>query len=80
MNTWVIVWILGTSNWPSLVARFEQAILEAMEVDRLLDESPNREDISEKNKPFFGVPFTAKESVQIQGPKAWNAFAGYILV
>ena len=48
---------------------------EAKEVDRLFDENPDSADILMKQKPFLGVPFTAKESVQIKGDNPKNYYS-----
>lgn len=61
--------------------RFAAALKEAAEVDSLLDENPNATEISRDKKPILGVPFTAKESIAIQGlpnASALVALTGFI--
>ncbi|XP_034949962.1 fatty-acid amide hydrolase 2 [Chelonus insularis] len=50
--------------------RFEEALEEAREYDRILNSSnaPSIEEL-EKEKPFFGVPFTTKDCIAIKGMK-----------
>lgn len=51
-----------------VVDRFEEAMQEARDIDKLLASSaelpPN---LSEENAPFLGVPFTAKEAFAVKG-------------
>ncbi|KAK0179938.1 hypothetical protein PV327_005634 [Microctonus hyperodae] len=50
--------------------RFEEALKEARQCDAILN-SPDAPStaILEKNKPFFGVPFTTKDCIAIKGMK-----------
>ncbi|XP_034834688.1 fatty-acid amide hydrolase 2-like [Maniola hyperantus] len=45
--------------------RYEDAIKEAQAVDKMIEAGLSEEDL--KNKPFLGVPFTAKESHAVKG-------------
>jgi len=48
--------------------RFEQALSEAREIDRILDnEQPLPDQYTEERAPFLGVPFAIKESMQFPG-------------
>lgn len=47
--------------------RFQEAIEKGKEIDNLLDTNPNSPEISQKLKPFLGVPFTSKEAFKITG-------------
>ena len=49
--------------------RFEQALDEAKEIDRILDDrsSPLSDRYTEEQAPFLGVPFAIKESMQYPG-------------
>lgn len=47
--------------------RFDDALNEAIEVDRLLDSGNVPESLSETNAPFLGVPITTKEAISIKG-------------
>lgn len=46
--------------------RYLEALEEAKQVDKLLQESENT-DALKKGKPFLGVPFTTKESNEVKG-------------
>ena len=46
---------------------FIGAIEEAKAIDKLLDTEELDDAYSETNKPFLGVPFTAKEAMAITG-------------
>lgn len=48
-------------------SRFDLALKEAEEVDVALSNNTYSIEELEKNKPFFGVPFTTKESVSCEG-------------
>ncbi len=49
--------------------RFEQALIEAREIDQILDnqESSLPDRYTEEQAPFLGVPFAIKESMQFPG-------------
>ncbi len=48
--------------------RFEQALVEAREIDQILDNEQSLPDqYSEEKAPFLGVPFAIKESLQFPG-------------
>ena len=47
--------------------RFEEAIAEAEEFDRILASDSLPECYSLENAPFLGVPFTAKEAFGVTG-------------
>lgn len=49
--------------------RFEEALAEAGEIDRILDDQGSSlpERYSEEQAPFLGVPFAIKESIQYPG-------------
>jgi len=47
--------------------RFEEAIDEAKEVDKLISSGEKTIDELAVEKPFLGVPFTTKESIQVKG-------------
>ncbi|CAF0767404.1 unnamed protein product [Adineta steineri] len=48
--------------------RFEQALEEAREIDRILDNDKSiPEEWNEERAPFLGVPFAIKESMQFRG-------------
>ncbi|CAF0889159.1 unnamed protein product [Didymodactylos carnosus] len=47
--------------------RFEQALVEAYEIDRILDSGKFLEQYSVEKAPFLGVPFAIKESMQFKG-------------
>jgi Asp-tRNA(Asn)/Glu-tRNA(Gln) amidotransferase A subunit family amidase len=47
--------------------RFEEALKEAEEVDRLLDGDNLPDKLSEVNAPFLGVPVTTKEALSVAG-------------
>ena len=47
--------------------RFDEALAEAKQLDKELDESPNDERFSEGNKPFLGVPLSVKEAFAVTG-------------
>ncbi|XP_043278396.1 fatty-acid amide hydrolase 2-like isoform X2 [Venturia canescens] len=49
-----------------VIDRYEEAIEEAKNVDKLLHSKPDLE-ILKKTKPFLGVPFTTKESNETEG-------------
>lgn len=49
-----------------VVDRYEEAIKEAQDVDKLLRSKPDLDNL-EKMKPFLGVPFTTKESNEAEG-------------
>lgn len=46
--------------------RYHDALEEAKEVDKLLQTQENIDDIKVK-KPFLGIPFTTKESIEAKG-------------
>lgn len=52
--------------------RFEAAIEDAKAIDKFLKTTTLSEDELAKQKPFLGLPFTAKDSIQITGMK-WTA-------
>jgi fatty acid amide hydrolase 2 len=47
--------------------RFEDAVREAQEVDRLVTSHYKTEQEIEKETPLLGVPFTVKESCSVKG-------------
>ena len=47
--------------------RFEDAVKEAEEIDRILDSGDVPDKYSETNAPFLGIPFTAKEAFGVVG-------------
>lgn len=47
--------------------RFDAALKEAREVDRILASDNIPEKYSERNAPFLGVPMTTKEAISIEG-------------
>ena len=47
--------------------RFSDALAEAKQLDKDLDENPGDEKFSEKNKPFLGVPLTVKQAFFVKG-------------
>lgn len=48
--------------------RFEEALREAENIDRILDDAkPIPEHMKEENAPFLGVPFSIKESMRFPG-------------
>ena len=52
--------------------RFDAALAEAKEVDRLLQQDPLPAHCSVENAPFLGVPFSAKEAFAITGKLTIN--------
>lgn len=52
--------------------RYDQAILEAKAIDEFLRTTELTEDELAKQKPFLGLPFTAKDSIQVAGMK-WTS-------
>ena len=53
--------------------RFDGALEEAADVDHLLDTNLDAPEISVEKKPFLGVPFSSKESIQVKGQKVPSA-------
>lgn len=49
-----------------LLCRFEEALQEARQVDKLLSESPG-DDYLEEKFPLLGVPITVKEAFSVHG-------------
>ena len=49
--------------------RFEVALNEAKEIDKILDSDNIPEKFSESKAPFLGVPLTTKEAISIKGYK-----------
>ena len=47
--------------------RFEDALQQAKDIDKMLRSSKISEEYSVENAPFLGVPFTAKEAFGITG-------------
>ena len=47
--------------------RFSDALAEARQLDKDLDENNGDEKFSEKNMPFLGVPLSVKESFFVTG-------------
>ncbi|XP_059588629.1 fatty-acid amide hydrolase 2 [Alligator mississippiensis] len=47
--------------------RFEEALQEAQQVDKLLSEGVGDEDFLQEKFPFLGVPFTVKEAFALHG-------------
>lgn len=47
--------------------RFDQALVEAREIDEVLDTNIVPEKWSEERAPFLGVPFAIKESMRFKG-------------
>lgn len=47
--------------------RFDAALKEAREVDKILASGNIPEKYSEKHAPFLGVPMTTKEAISIEG-------------
>ncbi|KRT83729.1 amidase [Oryctes borbonicus] len=47
--------------------RFADALEEAEQADRFLDENPDKIEDLKTNKPFFGIPITIKESIAVKG-------------
>jgi len=47
--------------------RFEDARKDAAEVDRVLESGSLPDELSERNAPYLGVPFTTKEAVSVAG-------------
>jgi len=47
--------------------RFDDALKEAAEVDRILDSGSVPDSWSETSAPFLGVPITTKEAISIAG-------------
>ncbi len=47
--------------------RFDDALEDAKKVDDILSKSDIPDQYSEKNAPFLGVPFTAKEAFAVTG-------------
>jgi len=58
---------LQTSINVVVVARFEQALAEAMQLDTDLDADPDSDRWSEENMPFLGVPLSVKEAFAVKG-------------
>jgi len=60
--------IKETNNLVNAVidSRFEEALEEARQVDKLLD-CPNNNIPSIEEKPFLGVPYTGKDSIPVKG-------------
>lgn len=52
--------------------RFEAAIEDAKAIDKFLKSCSLSEDELARQKPFLGLPFTAKDSIQVTGMK-WSA-------
>ena len=50
-----------------LFLSYIEAITEAKAVDKLLASGELDDEHSETNKPFLGVPFTAKEAMAVTG-------------
>lgn len=49
--------------------RFEQALLDAKNVDLQLAAGSQSEEYLQKEKPLLGIPFTVKESIAVAGEK-----------
>ena len=47
--------------------RFETALREARDYDKMLDSGNIPDEFSEENAPLLGLPFTAKEAMAIVG-------------
>ncbi|KAI4457697.1 fatty-acid amide hydrolase [Holotrichia oblita] len=47
--------------------RFEEALEEAKQLDRFLDENPDKINEIKNSKPFYGIPITIKESLAVKG-------------
>ena len=47
--------------------RFEDALKEARDIDKILDSEHIDDAYSQQNAPFLGVPFTAKEAFGFKG-------------
>ena len=56
------------SNSPCLPSsRFDAALQEAAQVDKLIEEETGGEDVLEDRLPLLGVPISIKESYALQG-------------
>lgn len=49
------------------LSRFAAALLEAAQVDKLIEEETGGEDVLEDRLPLLGVPLTVKEAFALQG-------------
>ena len=47
--------------------RFDSALREAREYDKILDSGNISDEYSEENAPLLGLPFTSKEAFAIEG-------------
>lgn len=47
--------------------RFEEARKDAQKVDDIIKSGTIPSDVLEKEKPFFGVPFTTKDCIAVKG-------------
>jgi len=47
--------------------RFDEAVQEAEQVDRLLDSGDLAQEYSEENAPLLGVPLSVKEAFALKG-------------
>lgn len=57
----------SSSSSPTIPLRFEEALQEAQQVDKLLSEGVGDEDFLQEKFPFLGVPFTVKEAFALHG-------------
>ena len=60
--------LLSAPYFPLLpLSRFAAALLEAAQVDKLIEEETGGEDVLEDRLPLLGVPLTVKEAFALQG-------------
>lgn len=50
-----------------LAGRFDSALQEAAQVDKLIEEETGGEEVLEDRLPLLGVPLSVKESFALQG-------------
>lgn len=54
--------------------QYEEAMKEAIAVDRLIDSGVKSEAVLAAEKPLLGVPFTCKEAIGVKGNKIIKLF------
>lgn len=55
------IWVIHSAS------RFDAALLEASQVDKLIEEETGGEEVLEDRLPLLGVPLSVKESFALQG-------------
>lgn len=60
-------------QFASLTVRFDAALQEAAQVDKLIEEETGGEEVLEDRLPLLGVPLSVKESFALQGKLSSSA-------